>query len=212
MAHPPADNQGPQPPEANAPGAAGPVTDDHLPALECLLFVAREPVTISRLAEALQVEATEVPRLLARLESSLEGHGLYLTKLAGGLSLATRPEYTDYVHRLLDPDPGRLSKQALETLAIIAYRQPITRPEIEELRGVDSAGTVSNLLNKGLVRICGRKDAPGRPFLLETTPHFLSEFGLNDLEELPDLQDLRLRAPGQGTLPGPGREARAADD
>jgi len=106
-------------------------------------------------------------------------------QLAGGYALATRPEFADYVQRLVEPEPERLSIQALETLAILAYRQPITRPEIDALRGVNSGGVVTSLLEKGLIRIKGRKDAPGRPFLLETTAHFLSAFGLGDLSDLP---------------------------
>ena len=166
---------------------------EHAQALECLLFAAKEPVAIPRLAEVLQIEATELPQLLQELEEALEGRGLQLMKLAGGYSLSTRPAYAEYVQRLLEPDPEKLSVQALETLAIIAYRQPITRPEVDEVRGVNSSGTVTSLLEKDLIRIAGRRDAPGRPFLFETTPHFLSIFGLSDLDELPELGELKRR-------------------
>ena len=160
---------------------------DLLSALQCLLFVAGEPLSVARLSQALAREETEIHRLCQELNQRLEGHGLHVVALAGGYALATRPEYADYVQRLLEPEPERLSVQALETLAIVAYRQPITRPEIDSLRGVNSAGVVASLLEKGLLRIKGRKDAPGRPFLLETTAHFLSAFGLKDLSDLPQV-------------------------
>jgi len=154
-------------------------------ALQCVLFVGGEPLPVDRLAQALACEVTDIPRLCDALNERLGGQGLHVVQLAGGYALATRPEYADYVQRLLEPEPERLSIQALETLAIIAYRQPITRPEIDMLRGVNSAGVVTSLLEKGLVRISGRKNAPGRPFLLETTAHFLSAFGLAELSDLP---------------------------
>lgn len=154
-------------------------------ALECVLFVAGEPLPVDRLAQAIEREVTDIPRLCDQLNEHLADTGLHVVQLAGGFALATRPEFADYVQRLLEPEPERLSIQALETLAIIAYRQPITRPEVDLLRGVNSGGVVTSLLEKGLVRIKGRKDAPGRPFLLETTAHFLSSFGLKDLSDLP---------------------------
>jgi segregation and condensation protein B len=157
-------------------------------ALQCVLFVAGEPLPVDRLAQALGREVTDLPGLCDRLNAHLTGQGLHVVQLAGGYALATRPEFADYVQRLLEPEPERLSIQALETLAIIAYRQPITRPEIDALRGVNSGGVVTSLLEKGLVRISGRKDAPGRPFLLETTAHFLSSFGLSDLSDLPRVE------------------------
>lgn len=169
-------------------------------ALECLLFAAKEPVSIARLAEALTIEATELPRLLDELQQRREDSGLQVVHLAGGYCLSTRVEYGEVVARFLQPDPERLSIQALETLAIVAYRQPITRPEIDEVRGVNSSGSVMRLIEKDLVRIAGRKEAPGRPFLLETTPHFLSMFGLKDLEDLPDIGELRRTMEQQGVL------------
>jgi segregation and condensation protein B len=175
------------------------VSDETLYALQCLLFVGGEPLPVTRLAQALECEQTDVPRLCQQLNEKLTGQGLHVVQLAGGWALATRPEFAPYVQRLLEPEPERLSLQALETLAIVAYRQPITRPEIDSLRGVNSGGVVTSLLDKGLVRIVGRKDAPGRPFLLEVTAHFLSTFGLKDLADLPfvDLPQL----PGAGDEP-----------
>jgi segregation and condensation protein B len=160
-------------------------------ALECSLFAAKEPVPLAQLAEVLGIDATELPGLLERLTQAREGSGLQVVQLAGGYSLGTRAEYAEYVERLLQPDPAKLSIQALETLAIVAYRQPITRPEVDEVRGVNSTGAVMSLVAKDLVRVAGRKDAPGRPFVLETTPHFLSSFGLKDLGDLPDISELR---------------------
>jgi len=159
--------------------------DELLCALQCVLFVAGEPLPVDRIAQALGREVTDVPGLCDRLNERLGDQGLHVVQLAGGHALATRPEFADYVQRLLEPEPERLSLPALETLAIVAYRQPITRPEIDAVRGVNSAGVVTSLLEKGLIRITGRKDAPGRPFLLETTVHFLSSFGLGNLSDLP---------------------------
>jgi segregation and condensation protein B len=158
-----------------------------LNALQCLLFVAGEPLPVARLSAVLGVEDTDVPRLCGQLNEHLSHQGLHAVQLAGGWALATRPQYADYVQRLVEPEPQRLSMPALETLAIIAYRQPITRPEIDALRGVNSGGVVSSLMEKGLVRIRGRKDAPGKPFLLETTAQFLSAFGLGALTDLPQV-------------------------
>lgn len=193
-------------------------------ALECLLFAAKEPVAVGRLAQVLEVDVTRLPGLLEELQRAREGTGLHVLALAGGYALATRPEYSDHVQRLLEPDPERLSVQALETLAIIAYRQPITRPEVDEVRGVNSSGAVASLVEKNLVRVAGRKDAPGRPFLLETTPHFLSVFGLHDLSDLPELGDLahslpepRLPVGGEAEgdethAPGPSAQDQAGQE
>ncbi len=163
-------------------------------ALEALLFVASQPLPGDRIAAILGCSTEQVAELAQRLEQKLVGHGVQLTRLANGYTLATRPQYADYVQALLEPEPQRLSTQALETLAIIAYRQPITRPEIDELRGVNSAGIINSLLEKNLIRIAGRKDAPGRPFLLETTEHFLAVFGLGSLDDLPLLEQFQQTA------------------
>jgi segregation and condensation protein B len=181
-------------------------------ALECVLFTAKEPITLARIAEVLQVEPTAVIELLQQLSDELAGRGVQVLPLAGGYTLGTRADYAEYVTRFLQPDPERLSLQALETLAIIAYRQPITRPEVDEVRGVNSSGTVTSLLEKDLIRIAGRRDAPGRPFLLETTPHFLSVFGLGDLDELPDISELKRRLEQQLPLAGEGEALGAADE
>lgn len=178
-----------EPPAASSAEPETPERDlaEQVNALQCLLFVAGEPLPVARLSVVLEVEDTDVPRLCARLNERLGDQGLHAVQLAGGWALATRPQYADYVQRLVEPEPQRLTMQALETLAIIAYRQPLTRPEIDALRGVNSGGVVASLMEKGLVRIRGRKDAPGKPFLLETTAQFLSAFGLGELTDLPQV-------------------------
>ncbi len=160
---------------------------DKVGALQAIIFAADSPCDEERLAAVLDVPVEEIEGLVAELARRMEESALQVVRLAGGYQLATRPRYAGYVQRLREPEPERLSPQALETLAIIAYLQPITRPEIDDIRGVNSTGCVNSLLEKGLVEISGRRDAPGRPFLLVTTSHFLSTFGLNDLEQLPEL-------------------------
>ena len=187
-------------------------------AIESLLFVSEEPVSGERLAGILQVSGERIAELVGELRNRLEGRGLYLVELAGGYNLATRPEYAQFVERFLEPEPERLSLPAVETVAIIAYRQPITRPEIDQLRGVNSGGVVNTLIEKGLVEVAGRKNAPGRPFLLKTTRHFLASFGLRDLEELPRLAELQGRQLAQGLVPArtepaaTGQEAGASGE
>jgi segregation and condensation protein B len=163
-------------------------------AVECLLFASPEALSRERLADILEVTPEEAEAALEALRERLDGCGLQVVALAGGYHLATRPEYADCVHRLLQPAPARLSPQALETLALIAYRQPITRPEIDAVRGVNSQHAIASLLEKGLVTTVGRRDAPGRPVVYATTPHFLSTFGLKELGELPNLEQLRQAA------------------
>jgi segregation and condensation protein B len=174
--------------------------------LESLLFAAGEPVSLAQLANALE----EVPR--ERIRKTLSdmagayassGRGFMLEEIAGGYQLRTPSEHARYVRRLLSAKPPRLSRPVLETLAIVAYRQLITRPEIEQLRGVDSGGVLDTLLERSLIKIAGRRDAPGRPIMYTTTPDFLELFGLKSLESLPDLEEFRelegLRDPAEAT-------------
>ncbi len=161
---------------------------DIVNALECLLFVAEDPLSAREAADVLGIAPREVEDTIAALQRRLEGSGLHVVSIAGGYALGTRPEYADYVETLLQPDPERLSRQALEVLAIVAYRQPITRPEVDAIRGVNSSGVVNSLLEKDLLKIAGRAKAPGRPFLLSTTATFLSAFGLRSLEDMPQLE------------------------
>ena len=161
--------------------------DEIIKGLQAIIFAADAPCEEDRLASLLEVPVEDIEALVSDLAEMMSDSALQVVRLAGGYQMATRPRYAGYVQRLREPEPERLSPQALETLAIVAYLGPITRPEIDEIRGVNSTGSVNSLLEKGLVEISGRKDAPGRPFLLVTTSHFLSTFVLHDLSELPEL-------------------------
>jgi segregation and condensation protein B len=164
-----------------------PAGDQLLRALECVLFAAQEAVDIGRLAEVLEADESQVRDILARLEEEYENSGLQIVRLAGGYRMATRPEYAHYVQRLRPLQRYRLSRAALETLSIIAYRQPITKPEIEALRGVNADGVVETLVERGLIEECGRKKTAGRPVLYRTTTAFLEAFGLESVKQLPEL-------------------------
>jgi len=162
--------------------------------LESLLFAAGEPVTLAQLASVLDsAPRDDIRRALAEMATAYAGggRGLVLEEVAGGYQLRTPKEHALYVRKLLAAKPPRLSRPLLETVAIIAYRQPITRPEIEQLRGVDTGGVLETLLERRLVRIAGRKDAPGRPLMYATTSEFLEVFGLKDLQSLPDMEEFR---------------------
>ena len=158
---------------------------------ESLLFAAGTPLSLRRLAEVIGVVQAEVKPALALLreEYAAPDRGIILAEVAGGYQLRTAPEYADYVKTLVREKPNRLSRAALETLAIIAYRQPITKVEIEVVRGVNVDGVLNSLLTKKLIRVMGRKDVPGRPWIYGTTPQFLELFGLGDLASLPPLPD-----------------------
>jgi segregation and condensation protein B len=156
--------------------------------LEGLLFVAGEPVTPHQLATALELPVTEVEQGLSALEEDLKPRGLRLQKHSGRFQLTTAPEIAAEVETFLGLEAtSHLSRAALETLAIIAYQQPVTRPQIDAIRGVNSDGVMKSLLIKGLLQEVGRTDGPGRPILYGTTPDFLQHFGLNSLSELPPL-------------------------
>ena len=161
------------------------------PIVECLLFVASEPVSAKDIAEALELEEVRVEEAIQDLRQSLAHvSGLQIVRVAGGYQLCTRPEYSEYVSMFLRPSPYKLSKAALETLAIIAYRQPVTQPEVEAIRGVSADGVMKNLLDKGLIREVGRRPTVGRPILYSTSEQFLQHFGINDLTDLPDVDEL----------------------
>ena len=159
---------------------------------ESLLFAAGAPLSLRRIAEVIGVIQAEVKPAIALLreEYAAPGHGILLAEVAGGYQFRTVPENAEYVKTLVREKPNRLSRAALETLAIIAYRQPITKVEIEAVRGVDVDGVLNSLLTKKLVRVLGRKDVPGRPWVYGTTPQFLELFGLSDLASLPPLPDI----------------------
>ena len=158
-------------------------------ALECLLFLAKEPLLEEEIARMLEVELPQAQAVIAELAGQCDGRGLQVLKIAGGWQLCTRPEYAPFIARMHEPEQVKLSRAALETLAIIAYRQPITRPEIEAIRGVSVDGVVTKLMGFGLIEELGRKEAPGRPMLYGTTKEFLSHFGISSVEELPELPE-----------------------
>lgn len=160
--------------------------------LEALLFAAGRPVGIPELAAVAGLSAADTELALDELKRKLDagGRGLMLREVAGGVQLFTRPEFAPYIRRLLQPaDRPRLSQAALETLAIIAYRQPVTRLEIEAVRGVRVDQVLFTLEERGLIAEVGRKDGPGRPVLFGTTSTFLRSLGLKSLSELPPLPE-----------------------
>lgn len=180
--------------------------------LEALLLASPEPLPLARLQEVFApdgVEAGELRGALAALQARCEGRGVEVREVAGGYQLRTRPEMAPWLARLEAPKAARFSRPALETLAIVAYRQPVTRAEIEEVRGVDCGGVLKSLLDKGLARIMGKKDVPGRPLLYGTTRKFLEAFGLSSLGELPSLKDIEelLAERGEGAEGAPAEEA-----
>lgn len=156
--------------------------------LEALLFVAAEPVTTAQLAVALDVAVSVVERGLNELDTSLASRGLRLQRHGGRFQLTTAPQLAELIERFLGLEATtHLSRAALETLAIIAYQQPVTRPQIDAIRGVNSDSMMKSLLHKGLILESGRADGPGRPILYSTTPEFLQHFGLNSILEMPPL-------------------------
>lgn len=160
--------------------------------LEALLFVAPVPITIGQLATALEVNSRQIESGLEALEEKYSQqqneHGLRIQRSRGRVQLTTAPEYAPVIEKYLGLDTtSRLSKAALETLAIVAYQQPVSRPEIDAVRGVNSDTVLKTLLSKGLIEEVGRAERPGRPILYSTTTDFLQYFGLNSLDELPPL-------------------------
>jgi segregation and condensation protein B len=174
-----------------------PKTDLDLSArLEALLFVAPGAVTSGQLAAALEISTREVEAGLAELEAFYAGRGLRIQRHAGRVQLTSSPDMAPLVERFLGLEAtSRLSRAALEALAIVAYRQPVTRPQVDAIRGVNSDGVLKGLLYKGLVEEIGRAETPGRPILYSTTPDFLQHFGLNSLEELPPLSQEPVEEP-----------------
>jgi len=160
--------------------------------LEALLFASEAPVEAERIQEVLDLpSAGQARELVSVLSERLDGQGraLQIIEVGGGYRLVTRPEVAPWLVKLArSRTRSRLSRSSLETLAIIAYRQPASRPDIDAVRGVNSEAVLDNLLDRRMVRIAGRKDAPGRPFLYETTRDFLVAFGLRDLADLPKVE------------------------
>jgi segregation and condensation protein B len=164
---------------------------DHI--IESLLFVSEDPLTVEKLKHILEtVDAKAIRSALQSLAEQYDarGGGFKLAEVAGGWQLRSRPEYNQWIKRMLQPPPQRLTKAALETLAIVAYNQPIIRADIEHVRGVDCGGVLRQLLERKLIRVLGRKEIPGRPLIYATTKLFLELFELKDLKDLPSPKEI----------------------
>ena len=158
---------------------------------ESLLFVATEPVPVARLADVLGVEIDQVEQVLLILNHEYAGRGMRLQRKGKRVQMVTAPEASELVRRLLGLElTGKLSPAALETLAIVAYRQPVTRAQIEAVRGVSSDSVLRTLINRGLVEEMGRLDQAGRPIIFGTTFDFLQQFGITSLDQLPPLKEI----------------------
>jgi len=166
--------------------------------IEALLFVAPGSVSINQIATALGVTNRAVEKAISELGEEYQGRGIRLQRHSGRIQMTSAPEAAEAIQTFLGLEAtSRLSSAALETLAIIAYQQPVTRPHVDSIRGVNSDGVMKNLLHKGLIQEIGRADGPGRPILYSTTPEFLGHFGLATLEELPPLNLDELAKKGQ---------------
>ena len=195
--------------------------DDQIMAiLEAVVYVTDEPLTTEQIADALGEPRPRVAALLEKLlsEFSLPHHGLTIREVAGGFKMSTKPEHHDAIRafvKKLQP-PLKLSLAALETLAVIAYKQPVTAPEVMEIRGVQGAGVLKTLLDRKLITTAGRKNVLGRPILYKTTKDFMVQFGLKDISELPSLkefEELRRMAIGDDNPPAaPEAAAEAAPE
>lgn len=165
-------------------------------ALEAVLFASGEPVSFERLAQIFDITKVEVEIVVEALQKRLQGalSSFQLCRLSDAVQLCTKKEYAEPVQKLLEiKRTAPISKAALEALAIVAYKQPVTKTYIEQVRGVDCSGIVSTLMQRELIEECGRLDAPGRPILYQTTPNFLRCFGLESLEELPGENSVQLK-------------------
>ena len=161
--------------------------------VESLLFVAETPLSVENIKNAIpEAEADQIKQTILELkeEYELKNGGFLIHEVAGGYQFRTRPEYKEWIRRLLQPKPPKLSKPAMETLAIIAYRQPILRSEVEHIRGVNSGNSIRVLLERKLIRVLGRREIPGRPLVYATTKKFLETFDLKDLKDLPSLKEI----------------------
>jgi len=169
------------------------MTDDLKNIIESLLFVSETPLTVDRIRKILSsADSKEIRHALNTLSDEYERRkgGFLLRQVAGGYQFRTRPEHSQWIRHLVQPNPVRLSKAALETLAIIAYKQPVIRSDIEHIRGVDSGGIIRTLLERKFIRILGRKEIPGRPLIYATTKQFLEVFDLKDLRDLPTPKEI----------------------
>lgn len=182
--------------------------------LEGLIFVSESPLTVDRMKEVLEIPKADLRRLLSEMteEYRQAERGFLLVEVAEGFQFRTRPEHADWIRKLKKGRGAALSQPALETLAFVAYRQPVVRMDIEKVRGVDSGGVLRTLLERKLIKILGKKDVPGKPLVYGTSRKFLEVFGLRDLSELPTLKDLEGLGPPsvEGILPleGETKETR----
>jgi segregation and condensation protein B len=179
--------------------------------VEALILGSPEPIPATRLAEIIPYLKPAKAKVLVdelNAEYIAQNRSFEICEVAGGYRVRTLPEFAPYLQQTQKTRPMRLSQAALETLAIVAYRQPVTRAEIEHIRGVDAGAVVRSLLDRKLVRIAGHRDVPGRPMLYGTTKRFLEVFELNKLDDLPTLRDLQELAPA-GAIPGSGGEETA---
>jgi segregation and condensation protein B len=189
--------------------------------LESLLFVAEEALSVERLKKLVgEADPVEIRQAIEALRSDYDTRkgGFYLAEVAGGFQFRTRPDYTSWVRRLIDPKPVRLSKAALETLAVVAYKQPVIRTDVEHIRGVDCGGVLRQLLERKLIRVLGRKEIAGRPLIYATTKKFLETFDLRDLKDLPTPKEIEefgkppLEERGHITIEPDEGAANPADD
>jgi segregation and condensation protein B len=177
-------------------GSAYSIQDDaeRIAVIEALIFVSEEPLSAKTIADVLKEDREVIAKSLQDLQTEFNGRngGLQLREVAGGWQFATKPEYHEHVRAFLKSRPSaKLSIASLETLAVIAYKQPVTVPEILEIRGVQSPSSIKTLLDKKLIVAKGRKDTVGRPMMYGTSKEFLMQFGLKDLTELPSVEDFQ---------------------
>jgi segregation and condensation protein B len=186
--------------------------------LEAIVYVAEEPLTLAQIAASLHQPAERIKELLDQLIAEFDqpGHGVSIREVAGGYKMATKPEHHDAVRNFVKSlkPPLKLSLPALETLAVIAYKQPATGPEIMEIRGVQGVGVLKTLLDRKLIAVAGRKNVIGKPILYKTTKEFLIQFGLKDLSELPSLkefEEIRRMAFSDSEAPVPEAESTVSE-
>ncbi|MFH1102250.1 MAG: SMC-Scp complex subunit ScpB [Pseudomonadota bacterium] len=169
------------------------MTSDIKYIIESLLFVSTDPLPIDRIKKVIpDADTKEIREALYSLSAEYEQRGgaFLLSEIAGGYQIRTRPQYSEWIKRLIQPSPARLSRAAMETLAIVAYKQPVIRNDIETIRGVDSGGVLRVLMERKLIRVLGRQKIPGRPLIYGTTRQFLEVFDLKDLTELPTPKEI----------------------
>lgn len=187
--------------------------DERHRAVVALIFAAEGPLSLERLGFLLDCTRSDLRPIIEQLQElyPIGQGGFYLTEVAGGYQFRTDPDLGPWLAKLTRERPFRFSQAALETLAMIAYRQPVTRGEIEYLRGVDSGGVLKTLLDKGFLRILGKKDVPGRPLMYGTSRHFLEFFGLKDLGGLPTLKEFSALEPEAESVSDPQGDLAETD-